>query len=204
LEQQMAGIQHELAAMRQQPRQAPDPQQQPVEAILHEQRQTQEQLRALQEQKLQEAAGFAQMQQVEAFVSHVHSMNEEFTKEQPDANDAINFLKSARVDEYKAMGMSHAEATQRMLHDELQLVQWAVGNGENPAKVAFDMAKARGYVSGQKKLEMQRQGQQASLPTNASGRSGGKLSLESLAKMSGKDFAEATKGDAWEKLMRSA
>jgi hypothetical protein len=207
LEQSLVAMQQEMAALRQaqQPQyQAPDPAQDPAGAILHTQRQTQQQIFALQQQQYQREQEELQRQQVQTFVTTVKSLNDEFAKDQPDANDGINFLKSARVEEYKAMGMTHAEANARMQNEEIQLVQWAFQNGENPAKVAFEMAKARGYVSPKQKLDMQRQGQGASMPSGAGGRSGGKISLEALAKLSGDEFAKATSGANWEKLMKNA
>jgi len=115
---------------------------------------------------------------------------------------AINFAKQARVKEYMAVGLSQNEALQRLAVDEHQLVQTAIQNGENPAQVAFNWAKARGYVSPKQKLEMQQEGQKASLPTGGGGKGGGDPSLEALLKMSPKDFAKATAGDNWEKLLR--
>lgn len=204
-ERQLAEMRQQLQALHQpQQQQPPDLAQSPAERLLWEQEQIKRQLAFTTEQTLRQQQEAFQRQQVQSFVADVQRQNDEYVKEQPDANDGINFLKAARVDEYKAMGMSQSEAQARMLHDEVQLVQWAMQNGENPAKVAFEMARARGYVSQKQKLEMQRQGQGASLPSNSGGRAGGKVSLEALAKMSPEEFAKATSGANWEKLMRNA
>lgn len=201
-ERELAEMRQQVAALRQPAPQPPDLAQNPAERLLFEQQQIKEQLARNEQERHIERQVQAQRQQVEGFVSHVRSLNDEFAREQPDANDGINFLKTARVSEYLALGMSQQEATQAMLRDEVQLAQWAISNGENPSKLAFEMAKARGYVSSKQKLEMQEQGQRASMP-QGTGRSGGKVSLEALAKLPRDEFAKATAGSNWEKLMKN-
>jgi hypothetical protein len=210
--QREAGLRQELEAIRrqqleilqrqQQPAPPPDAATDPLGALVHNQAQTQQRLDqiALQNWNNQQAA--AQRQQYESFVSEVRTKAEAFVQEQPDANDGISFLKNGRVAEYKAMGMTTQEAQQRMLHDEWQLSQWALQNGENPAQVAYNMAIARGYVAPEKKLDMQARGQNASMPHAGGGKSGGTPSLETLLKMDSKEFAKATSGDNWAKLMK--
>lgn len=182
--------------------QAPDKTTDPVGNITHTLEQTQAQLADIQKASIAQQQEALQRRQFEGFVAEVRTRAEAFTKEQPDANDGINFLKKSRVEEYKAMGMTGQEAQQRMLHDELQLSQWAMGNGENPAQVAYNMAIARGYVAPDKKLDMQSRGQGASMPAGSGGKGGSTPSLEALLKMDSKDFAKATSGDNWEKLMK--
>lgn len=200
--QQLARQQQELLARLQPKEAAPDLATDPAAALLHAQKQTQEQLNEIAQKQARGDQDALQRQQVTAFVAHVREQNESFTKEQPDANEGIAFLKNSRVEEYRAMGMSEVEAKQRMLKDEWDLTQWAVQNGENPAQVAFNMAKVRGYVSPKQKLEMQKEGQGASTPSGGAGKSGGPPSLEALLKMPAADFAKATEGGKWEQLLK--
>lgn len=174
----------------------------PLAVIQHQVTQTAEQQKAMLEQQQRQQYEQQQQQNYQNFVNAVKAQEAEFVKVQPDANEAIGFLKQSRVNEYKAGGLSHQEAVQRMLKDEHDLVVWAMQSGENPAKAAFDMAAARGYVSPKQKIAMQRDGQGASLPTGTGGKGGGEPSLEALLKMSGSDFAKATAGDKWEKLLK--
>jgi hypothetical protein len=75
------------------------------------------------------------------------------------------------------MGMTQ-EAARRQLHqDEVNLSAEAFKNGDNPAKVAYDMAIARGYVPPKQRLDMQKEGQGASMPSGSGGKSGGLPSL---------------------------
>lgn len=188
-------------AQGQQP-QAPDPNADPFGAVIHTTQQTQAELRQIRQEQAQRDAWQNQQQQYQNFVGAVKAHEATFAQQQPDYPEAIKFAKEARISEYKAMGLSADQARQRLSNDEHELVQWAFQSGENPAKAAFDWAVARGYVPAQKKLEMQREGQGASTPTGSGGRSGGAPSLESLLKMDSKDFAKATAGDNWEKLLK--
>ncbi len=199
---QLRRQQLEIMQQRQQPAVAPDVQTDPLGALVHNQNLTQQQLKALVEQQQRQQQESTQRQQWDGFVNAVKEHEAAFVKEQPDAIEAIGFLKQSRVNEYKAGGLSHQEAVQRMARDELDLVNWAMQSGENPAKAAFDMAVSRGYVSPKAKLEMQAKGQKASMP-DAGGKGGGNIpSLETLLKMDSKEFAKATEGENWAKLMK--
>lgn len=205
LSQQLAELNRQVQEMRQssQPKvEAPDPTIDPTGAILYNQQKQNERLETLAQQQHRQQAEGVQRQQLEQFVGAVRSANVEFAKETPDANDGINHLKQNRIAEYLAMGMGQQEAQQRLQKDEWDLASWALQNGENPARVAYNMAVARGYVPGKTKLEMQNSGQRASLPSSGAGKSGGMPSLDTLLKMDKSDFSKATSGDNWEKLAK--
>lgn len=204
LRQRVEQMEREMTELRQksQPQpQAPDPSVDPAAAILYQQQLTQKQIQELQQNRQQEIQQNQQRQQFESFVGAVRAKSAEYVQAVPEAEHAIDFLKKSRVDEYKAMGMSQTEAHQRMLRDEMDLSAWALQNGDNPAEVAHNMAKARGFVAPQKKLDMQKDGQGASMPSGGGGKSGGLPSYDTLLKMSSEDFAKATSGDGWAKLM---
>lgn len=158
-------------------------------------------------QQLRQAQQANQMLEVQReqnarFQASVVSDEQEFAKEHPDYFEAAKFARDARMKEYQAMGLSRAAAEQRVNMDVVQLCDWAFQNGERPSKAAYDWAKARGFVSGKQKLAMQRDGQQASMPQGGNGQGGGAPSLEQLLKMDSKDFAKATSGDNWAKLLK--
>lgn len=184
--------------------QAPQPpkfEEAPLENLKHGIDTTAQQLANIQQHQARQQWEQQQRAQFEQFTNTVRSQADSYIREQPEAGEAIKFLKHGRYQEYKGMGMDEQAAVQRVLQDELDLSAWALERGENPAKVAHEMAVARGYKDSKQKLEMQRQGQGASLPTGG-GRSGGLPSLEALLKMDSKDFAKATAGDNWAKLLQ--
>lgn len=164
--------------------------------------QTQAQVQQLTQAQQQQYMRQQQEMQAQQFVSAVRNAEAEFVKKQPDASEAINFLKSSRVEEYKAAGLTHQMAVQQMINDEQQLVVWAMQNGENPAEAAFQMAVKRGYVASKQKLAMQQEGQRASMPSGSGGKGGGQPTLEALLKMDAAAFTEATAGDNWARLMK--
>ena len=190
-----------LTAAQQKSPPPPDPAVDPAGAILHQQKQTQEQLLALQQQQAQQRMAELQQAQVQAVVSRAQQDNAEFLKEQPDANEAINFLKTSRVRQYEAMGLPRQQALAQMQRDEWQLVTHAYQNGDNPARVAYEMAAAAGYVSPKQKMQMRTEGQKTAAPSGQGGQPGGLPSYETLLNMDSKSFRDATKGDKWRKLM---
>lgn len=164
--------------------------------------QTQKQLQELADQNKRELAAREQQAQMQQFAQAVRSAAADFEAREPGANDGINFWKQSLLKEYEASGLGRQQAVQRVLREEFELAYQAMQVGDNPAEVAFNRAVARGYVPGGKKLEMQKAGQGAALPTASSGKGGGLPSLEALLKMDPKDFSKATSGDNWEKLLR--
>src|SRR5208282_2469724 len=166
--QQMELLQY--IASQQQPRQPlPDKTQDPLGytiAQIEELKRNQDNLAQVtvgqqQQRWQQEQAAMAEFQ----FRQTAAQANQEFVREQPEANDAINWLKANRVSQYEAFGMSHQEAQNRMLAEERELVAAAFQRGDNPARVAYDMARAAGYTPAAVKLKMQADGQGAALPT---------------------------------------
>lgn len=151
------------------------------------------------QQRDQQAA--YQRSQYDQFRQTVSMHEAEFAKEQPDYTDAVKFLSERRASEYVAAGYTQQQAAQLTDRDAHQFAAMALQNGESPAKAAFDMAASRGYVSPKQKLEMQKAGQGASLPSGG-GKSGGLPSLEALLKMPRDEFAKATEGGKWEQLLK--
>ena len=192
----------------QQPKPAPIPefQQDPLGNMRGEIGQTREQLQALvQNMTASQQQAWQRDQQAVAeyqFRAAASQADAEFTAQEPDAPTGINFLKSQRVAQYEAGGLSRQQAQQRMLQDERDLVAFCLQNGENPAERAYAMAKAAGYVPAKQKMAMQRDGQGSTLPNASSGVGGGRLSLDALAKLKGTDFLDATKGGKWKQMMR--
>lgn len=146
-----------------------------------------------------------QAQQFQQFVGTVDAHEQAYAKEAPDYFEAINWAKARKVGEYEALGISPQEAKARVEYDAASIAHMALTNGESPAEVGYRLAKQMGYrrrgVSDEQKLQMQKAGQAAALPGGSAGGSGGGLSLDALAKLSGSDFLEATKGDNWRKVM---
>ncbi len=146
----------------------------------------------------------------------------DFAHDQPDFLDAYQHARQARVSELLALGYAPQEALGITFDNELEVIRNAYANGRNPAQVIYDYARQRGYgappAHGQsigdgghrpamteaEKVALAARGQATSKSlSTAAGGSTGALTLEALASMSDEEFAEATKGDRWQKLLKA-
>jgi hypothetical protein len=144
-------------------------------------------------------------------------------RERPDFLAAYQYARQARVSELCALGYAPQEALAITFDNEAEIIGNAFAAGHNPAQVIYDYAQRHGYRGGPgpvqhgtrmppgpapamseaEKVALAARGQAASKSlSNAGGGSAGALTLEALAGMSDEEFAEATKGDRWQKLLR--
>lgn len=166
-----------------------------------------QQERARQEQAQKEALEKQYKQESERVLSDYRDMAEDFKAEAPDFTDAYNHFVQVRIAEFKALGYSDDEAADAALQDELQFADSLMRQGKNPAKVIYEITKARGWkkaeqkpeeksISGDEKLKMLEKGtKSAKLPSGAP--SQGEVTLEMLAEMSDEEFAAN-----WDKVMK--
>ena len=165
-----------------------------------------------------------------AFRTQVLQSVRHYAAERPDFMDAYQHARQARVEELTALGYGQDEALAITFDNELEVINSAFAAGRNPAQVIYDFAVGRGYrpepvgsnhpaVTGQglsprpmggaapmteaQKIALAARGQAAAKSLSAAGGgSTGALTLEALAGMSDEEFAEATKGDRWHRLLR--
>lgn len=159
---------------------------------------------------LTEAQRAAQVQQqVAALENVVRTREAEFAKEHPDFEAAVKFFYGQRTQELQIHGLDQVAALQQAAHEFRVGALQAAANGQNPAEMAYRMAQARGYrkadpapaVSAEDKFNAQAKGAAAAKSLGGGGASSGTPSLQALLAMSDEDFAEATKGNKWSKIM---
>lgn len=138
-----------------------------------------------------------QMRQLAEWAS---SQEGTFKKETPDYDDALSHLRRTRIGELKSVwGMSDAQVNQQMINEERQLLMAAARMGKNPAELAYQSAKERGYQKKEakasaedmsKKLDVIEEGQKASRSLSSVGgkAAGGELSIEQVLKMPDDEF----------------
>lgn len=152
----------------------------------------------------------------------MHSVRD-VMRERPDFLAAYQHAREARVSELCALGYAPQEAVAITFDNEAEIISSAFAAGHNPAQVIYDYAQRHGYRGGPglvqhgtrmapgsapamseaEKVALAARGQAASKSlSSAGGGSAGTLTLEALAGMSDEEFAEATKGDRWQKLLR--
>jgi len=144
VEQQLATLTQQLSNLNQQPAAVePDPATDPVGAITHKLNALQAELGAIKQQSLQTT----QQQTFAAFVDNIKSLRTEFATTTPDFDDAYKHLRTIRTDDLRSLGISETDIPQALLSEEISLAQSALKQGQNPAKLIYDLAKRHGFAA---------------------------------------------------------
>lgn len=112
------------------------------------------------EEQLREARGFQQQQvqmtqqqaHLQKIGAEVSRLEQEFTKVTPDYPQAQQHLFNTWAREAQVLGVSPEEAVRFY---SMQIVQRAAQQNKNPAQVAYELAKERGYAGAQPKPQTQ-------------------------------------------------
>lgn len=167
----------------------------------------------------------AEQQAEAAFRTQLMHSVRDVVRERPDFLAAYQHARQSRVSELVALGYAPHEALDITFDNELEIIRNAYSNGRNPAHVIYDYAQRHGYrgepstrsaqgaaataparggaLSEAEKVALAARGQATAKSLSmAGGGSTGTLTLEALAGMSDEEFAEATKGDRWQKLLK--
>ena len=153
----------------------------------------------------------------------MHSVRDAI-RERPDFLSAYQHARQARVSELCALGYAPQDALAIAFDNEAEVISNAYATGRNPAQIIYDYARSHGYrgssnaprhnpgdaapgrrvaMSEAEKVALAARGQAASKSLSAAGGGAtGSLTLEALAGMSDDEFAEATRGDRWQKLLK--
>lgn len=173
----------------------------------------------------------AYLQAESAFRTQILQSVRGYVRTQPDFMDAYRHARQARIGELSALGYSTDEAAAITFDNELELIRNAYATGRNPAQVIYEYAVQRGYsgsggalrspgagqsyaaaprqapngMSEVEKVALAARGQAgAKSLSSAGGGALGALTLEALAGLTDDEFAEATKGDRWQRLLRGS
>jgi len=96
--------------------------------------------------KLEKFENQAQSQaQLNQVFNAITASEQEFRIQTKDYDDAVKFLKDARKDELKELGLTAVETEHALNAEVMALAQGALARGKNPALVAYKMAEKRGY-----------------------------------------------------------
>lgn len=184
---------------------APDFESDPAGALRHQITQVGQEARATREQVESWQQHQARQQQLAATVDTVQRHEAEFKAATPDYQEAVSFMLASRTREFEALGNDAMTAQQLAAQEMAQGALMNAAQGRNPAEIAYRLAKARGYTpkgsDPAAKLQTQQRGVAASKSLGSGGATKGSTSVEALLSMSDEDFAAATKGGKWEKLL---
>lgn len=209
-ELQMKQIQQQLEEKTKPVVPAPDPSQDPLGAMMHQQNQIAAQLAELQGRLNQTQQDSQLKNQFEQFAASVRSIKEAYEKVVPDFNDAYQHVRNTRAADLRMLGMPEANINQTLLQDEMTIAQNALQNGKNPAEEVYNMAKRHGYTpkqataagTAQAKIDSIIAGQAADKNPGRAGHVGGEITLDSLKAMGHNDLTKVVMDDKqWANLV---
>lgn len=182
----------------------PDFAENPAEHLKHSVEELRQATQASQRQLSEWQQRQAAEAQLAAVAEKVWAAEAEFVQDAPDYQSAVTFMLDSRARELEAIGHDSQSARNMAAREMMDGALMNAAQGRNPAEIAYKLAKARGYTaqaSAADKMQMQQRGAAASKSLGTGGAASGKLSARALAEMSDEDFADATKGGNWQKLM---
>jgi len=149
-----------------------------------------------QQQAHQQAQWFNNLQQ------KMTGIETDFVQQNPDYHDAINHLRTVRMQDYQGMGITDQGQIQNALtQDAVFVINAALQAERNPAQALYDMAKRYGFQG--KQSDQIKQMQETMSQAETLGPSGGgddKLTLEAIANMDESEFAKLSEED-WQRLL---
>lgn len=125
---------------------APDPETDPLGAMMYQLKQVNENVADLQQKLSQDQQNNLLKQQFETFTNSVRQIKAEYEKIVPDFNAAYEHIRSVRMEDLRAVGVPESEIPKVLLQDELNISQNAIQRGKNPAEEMYNMAKRYGYA----------------------------------------------------------
>jgi hypothetical protein len=145
-----------------------------------------------------------QQAQIHRLTNAVQMQEAQFVQTAPDYNEAVNHLREVRKQELIAFGYDEDQAAQEAQNELVRTAFQLAAQGKNPAQVAYNLAKVRGYVvktqSGPQKIESQQRVGAASRTLGGGGAVSNKLTAEALLNMDDAEF-EALSKSQWRTAM---
>src|SRR4051812_3342795 len=143
--------------------------------------------------RTQQAQFQAQQRAVNDIVTRASEAETDFAETNPDYYDAVAHLKAGRAKEYEALGLSPAEAAQRVDAEAVQTAHEMLSRGQDPAKGWYELAKTRGFTGkGPSRIDTIREGQKAAASlSNGGGRGSNQVDASSVANLKGAAFDQA-------------
>lgn len=184
---------------------APDPAIDPLGAILHQNRQMQAAIQALQDGQTQQTQQTQQQTQMSQFLGAVNAQVDVFRATTPDYTDAYTHLINVKVSDFMEQGLSKDEARNLVSQEEMKIAANALRQGKNPGAVAYEMAKRSGYVAKaapvvttpDSKLDTIRKGLEAEKEVEKGVQTTDKVTVATLREMKDSDLNRAVEND-WE------
>lgn len=137
-----------------------------------------------------------EQQRIQTLVRAMDEAEADFTDDHPDYPEAVKHYKAARQSEFEDMGYSGQQLQAALAQDLLGLAQRAIAGGRDPAEVVYNLAKKRGFLSGQaaaveKINEVAQAAKAAKAPAASQSGEPGRLSVDAINKLKGAAYESA-------------
>lgn len=152
-----------------------------MQAAAAKQQTLEQQLAQFQEQQRQQA----EAQQIAQYTQY---HEQEFLKTTPDYYDAVEHLKTGRVEELRMLGYNDQMVAQVIQDEARQIITAAAQSGKSPAEVAYTIAKQRGYMPKSAAPVMDAKPSTKSLSQASGSPTGAKLTAQDVLRMSSEEF----------------
>ncbi len=124
---------------------APNPDTDPLGAMMHQLNQVNATVLDLQNKLSTEQQNNQLKQNFQSFVENVQSIKNSYEKVTPDFNAAYQYIRDIKAEDFRMSGLPQDQVNQALLQGEINLAQNALANGKNPADEMYKMAKRYGY-----------------------------------------------------------
>ena len=207
LQQQLA--QYQASQQRQAETPAPNPEEDPLGAMMHQLANVNSTVAAMQAKLAEQQATQANAESLLNFQASMKNVRDEFVKATPDFDAAYVHLRSVRADDMRTVGVPDGKIQQILLQDEIAIAQTALQTGKNPAQVMYEMAKRHGYAGkpgtptapATSKLDTLQAGMNAAKQPPAAAQPAADLTLAGIKNASDSDLDKLVQSDdAWAKF----
>lgn len=126
---------------------APDPNTDPLGAMMHQLNTVSTTVTGLQQQLSNQSNQQSQLQNFQQFATGIQQLKAEFMKTTPDFQDAYNHLRANRSEDLRILGAQPAQIDQVLLQEEVSIASAALRDGKNPVETIYNLAKRHGYTT---------------------------------------------------------
>lgn len=124
----------------------PDPNVDPLGALLHKMEQLNAQVDALKTHSTQSVQQQQQLAAFNTFKENVNALKLSFAEQHPDFDAAYTHVRNQRIADLQAFGLNQQKINEILFREEVTLSENAINQGKNPAAVIYDMARRHGYA----------------------------------------------------------
>lgn len=185
---------------------APNPETDPLGAMMHQLNNVNSTVADLQAKLLQQQQLADQQQQIQNFQAQIKTLRDDFSKTSPDFPKAYEHFRKVQTEDMKAIGIPDAQIAANLNQADFNIAQNALRNGKNPAEVIYNMAKRHGYTPtatapANQKIATLQAGAAAARAPQPSSPPAADITSEGLKNASDSDLDAMVRDDkAWAKL----